>query len=144
MPALRWSSGDISLDPDNPTDHPYIAWFQPLLGTYVTSALVYDDIYYTLLDRGLMLAHDAATGAEVYGRKRLRPGSGFTASPWAYNDRIFAISEDGETFVMRAGPTFEILATNPLDEMTLATPAVAGDKLIGRTQSTLYCFSKRG
>ena len=137
-------SGDISLDPDNPTDHPYIAWFQPLLGTYVTSALVYRGVYYTLLDRGLLLAHDARTGQELYGRRRLRPGSGFTASPWAYNDRVFVLSEDGDTYVVRAGPEFEILGTNPLDEMTLATPAVAGGKLIVRTQSKLYCFSRRG
>ena len=137
-------SGDISLDPDNPADHPYVAWFQPLLGTYVTSALVYRGVYYTLLDRGLLLAHDARTGREIYGRRRLRPGSGFTASPWAYNGRVFVLSEDGDTYVVRAGPEFEILGTNPLDEMTLATPAVAGGKLIVRTQSKLYCFSRRG
>ena len=134
-------SGDISLDPDNPTDHPYIAWFQPLLGTYVTSALVYRGIYYTLLDRGMLLAHDAATGVEIYGRTRLRPGSGFTASPWAYNDRVFVLSEDGDTYVMRAGRQFEILAVNSLNEMTLATPAVAGGNLIIRTQTRLYCLS---
>ena len=135
-------SGDISLDPDNPTDHPYIAWFQPMLGTYVTSALVYQGIYYTLLDRGMLLAHDAGTGAEIYGRTRLRPGSGFTASPWAYNDRVFVLSEDGDTYVVRGGREFEVLAVNPLNEMTLATPAVAGGNLIIRTQTTLYCLSK--
>lgn len=136
--------GDISLDPDNPTDHPYIAWFQPLLGTYVTSALVYDGIYYTLLDRGLMLAHDAATGSEVYARQRLRPGSGFTASPWAYNGNVFVLSEDGDTYVLRAGRDFEILRTNSLNEMALATPAVAGGSLLIRTQSRLYRLSNGG
>ena len=136
--------GDISLDPDNPTDHPYIAWFQPLLGTYVTSALVYGGIYYTLLDRGLMLAHDAATGAEVYGRQRLRPGSGFTASPWAYNGKVFVLSEDGDTYVLRAGGEFEILGTNSLNEMTLATPAIVDGSLLVRTQSKLYRFSEGG
>ena len=134
-------TGDISWDPDRPVDHPYIAWFQPLLGTYVTSALVYQGIYYTLLDRGMLLAHDARTGEEVYGRNRLRPGSGFTASPWAYNGKVFVLSEDGETFVVRAGGEFEILATNPLNEMALATPAVAGDSLYIRTQSKLYRLS---
>ena len=137
-------SGDISIDPDKPTDHPYIAWFQPLLGTYVTSALVYGGIYYTLLDRGLMLAHDAETGQEVYSRKRLKPGSGFTASPWAYNGRVFVLSEDGDTYVLRAGNEFELLGTNSLNEMTLATPAVVGGSLLVRTQSKLYRLSKRG
>ncbi len=137
-------SGDISLRSEDAVDTPYIAWFQPLLGTYVTSALVYDEVYYTLLDRGMLLAHDAQTGEEVYGRKRLKPGSGFTASPWAYNHKIFVLSEDGDTFVVQAGPKFEILGTNSLNEMALATPAVAGGNLIVRTQSTLYCFSKKG
>ena len=137
-------AGDISLDPDNPTDHPYVAWFRPLLGTYVTSALVYEGIYYTLLDRGLMLAHDAVTGHEVYSRKRLKPGSGFTASPWAYNGQVFVLSEDGDTYVLRAGNEFELLGTNSLNEMTLATPAVVGGSLLVRTQSKLYRLSKRG
>ena len=136
-------SGDISFDPDNPTDHPYIAWFQPLLGTYVTSAIVYGGTYYTLLDRGLMLAHDAKTGEEIYGRQRLKPGSGFTASPWAYNGKIFVLSEDGDTYVIQAGPEFKLLGTNSLNEMALATPAVAGGSLIVRTQSKLYRFSNR-
>ena len=135
-------SGDISLDPDKITDHPYIAWFQPLLGTYVTSALVYGGIYYTLLDRGLLWAHDATTGEEVYGRQRLKPGSGFTASPWAYNGKVFVLSEDGDTYVIQAGPEFELLGTNSLNEMALATPAVAGDSLILRTQSKLYRLSE--
>ena len=136
-------SGDISFDPDNPTDHPYIVWFQPLLGTYVTSAIVYGGTYYTLLDRGLMLAHDAKTGEEIYGRQRLKPGSGFTASPWAYNGKIFVLSEDGDTYVIQAGPEFKLLGTNSLNEMALATPAVAGGSLIVRTQSKLYRFSNR-
>ena len=136
--------GDISLDPDRPTDHPYIAWFQPLLGTYVTSAIVYDDTYYTLLDRGLILAHDANTGEEIYGRQRLKPGSGFTASPWAYNGKVFVLSEDGDTYVIQAGADFEILGTNSLNEMALATPAVSRGKLIVRTQTKLYCLSKGG
>ena len=134
-------SGDISLDPDSPTDHPFIAWFQPLLGTYVTSAIVYQGAYYTLLDRGLVLAHDARTGREIYGRQRLKPGSGFTASPWAYNDKIFVLSEDGDTYVIQAGAEFKILGTNSLNEMALATPAVAQGSLFIRTQSRLYRLS---
>ena len=92
----------------------------------------------------MMLAHDANTGEEIYGRKRIRPGSAFTASPWAYNGMIFVLSEDGDTYVIKAGPEFEVLATNSLNEMALATPAVAGGHLIIRTQSALYCLSKKG
>jgi outer membrane protein assembly factor BamB len=115
-----------------------------MLGTYNTSALVYDGHYYTLLDRGFLLNHDARTGREVYGRTRIKPGSGFTASPWAYNDRIFLMGEDGDTFVIRAGPEFELLRTNTLDEMALATPAVVRGSVLLRTQTKLYRLSNDG
>ena len=61
------ANGDISLKPGE-TSNDYIAWSQPLLGTYNTSALVYGDYYYTLLDRGFLLCHDARTGKQIYGR----------------------------------------------------------------------------
>jgi len=125
FPGTRVSSDDV-------------AWAYPLLGTYNTSALVYGDYYYTLLDRGFLVAHDARTGEEIYGRQRIEIGNGFTASPWAHNGKLFLLNEDGDTFVVKAGSEFEILHKNSLNEMTLATPAVAGDSLILRTQSKLY------
>ena len=136
------AAGDISLD-EGETRNEFIAWYQPLLGTYSTSALVYGDYYYTLLDRGFLLCHDSRTGEEIYGRQRIAPGHGFTASPWGYNGNIFVLSEDGDTYVIRAGSTFEILHTNSLDEMSLATPAIARGSLFIRTQSKLYRLTKR-
>ena len=120
----------------------HVVWAYPLLGTYNTTALVYGGIYYTLLDRGFLLAHDAATGEEIYGRRRLEIGNGFTASPWGYNGRIFLLSEDGDTFVVRAGGEFEILHKNSLNEMALATPAVARGSVILRTRSKLYRIAR--
>ena len=136
------ASGDISLNAGD-TSNDYIVWYQPLLGTYNTSSLVYQGAYYTLLDRGFLLAHDARTGREIYGRQRIAPGHGFTASPWAYNGRIFLLGEDGETFVVKAGPKFELVGTNTLDEMALATPAVVRGSLILRTQHHLYRIARR-
>ena len=137
------ASGDISLS-EGENGNDFIVWYQPMLGTYNTSALVYDGQYYTLLDRGFLLTHDARTGREVYGRTRIKPGSGFTASPWAYNDRIFLMGEDGDTFVIRAGPEFELLRTKTLDEMALATPAVVRGSVLLRTQTKLYRLSNDG
>jgi outer membrane protein assembly factor BamB len=137
------ASGDISLKPGE-TSNQFIVWYQPLLGTYNTSSLVHGDIHYTLLDRGFLLAHDARTGKEIYGRQRISAeASGFTSSPWAYNGKVFALSEDGDTFVIPAGPQFKVIGKNSLNEMTLATPAVARGSLIIRTQTKLYRIGKR-
>ena len=65
-------------------------------------------------------------------------GASFTSSPWAYNDKIFALSEQGDTYVIKAGPDFEVLWVNSLDEMAMATPAIVGDRLLIRTSSKLY------
>jgi outer membrane protein assembly factor BamB len=136
------ASGDISLKPDE-TSNQYIAWYQPLLGTYNTSGLVYRGYYYTLRPR-LLLCHDARTG-EIYGRQRISSDtSGFTTSPWAYNGKIFLLSEDGDTYVIQAGPEFKVVGTNSLSEMPLATPAVLRSSLIVRTQSKLYRIAKKG
>ncbi len=96
-----------------------------------------------MFDRGFFTSHDARTGREVYGRQRIASdASGFTASPWAYNGRIFALSEDGDTYVIAAGPDFELLGRNSLNEMTLATPAIAHGSLFIRTASKLYRISR--
>ena len=137
------ASGDISLK-EGETSNRFIAWSNPRLGTYDTSALVYGDYYYTLMDRGFLICNDAKTGREIYPRQRITSeASGFTASPWAYNGKIFALSEDGDTFVMQAGPEFKVLGKNSLGEMALATPAIAQDSLIIRTASKLYRISNK-
>jgi hypothetical protein len=137
------ASGDISLTTGQ-TSSEFIAWSNPRLGTYDTSGLVYGDYYYTLMDRGFLICTDARTGHQVYARERITSeASGFTASPWAYNGKIFALSEDGETFVMQAGPEFKLLGKNSLDEIALATPAIAGGSLIVRTATKLYRITNR-
>ena len=135
------ASGDISLKPDE-TSNEFIVWYQPLLGTYNTSSLAYGDIYYTLLDRGFLLAHDAKTGKPIYGRQRIPEASGFTASPWAYNGKVFLLSEEGDTYVIEAGPEFKVVGKNALNDMALATPAVVRGSLIIRTQSKLFRIAK--
>jgi outer membrane protein assembly factor BamB len=131
------ASGDIATRPGESSQ--FVAWSNPALGTYATSSLVYGDYHYTLLDRGLLLCHDARTGREIYGRQRVAVDApGFTASPWAYNGKIFAMSEDGDTYVIQAGPEFKVLGRNSLNEMALATPAIANGSLILRTASKLY------
>jgi outer membrane protein assembly factor BamB len=137
------ATGDITLKAGE-TSNQYIAWSMPTLAPYNPTPLVYGDYYYTLFDRGFFTCHDAKTGREVYGRQRIATdASGFTASPWAYNGRIFALSEDGDTYVIEAGPEFKVLGKNSLGEMTLATPAIARGSLVIRTASKLYRVGKK-
>jgi outer membrane protein assembly factor BamB len=132
------ATGDISLKGDK-TSNDYISWSNPTIGPYNPSPLVYGGCYYTLIDRGFLTCHDPKTGKEIYGRQRITTDAvNFTASLWAYNGKIFALSEDGDTYVVQAGPEFKVLGKNPLGEMSLATPAVANGSVIIRTASKLY------
>jgi outer membrane protein assembly factor BamB len=136
------ASGDITPAPGESTSA-FVVWSLPNIAPYNPTPLVYRSVLYTLLDRGFFTAHDAKTGEEIYGRQRITTeASGFTASPWAYNGRIFALSEDGDTFVIQAGPEFKVLGRNSIGEMTLATPAVVQDSVIIRTHSRLYRIAR--
>lgn len=134
------ASGDITLKPGE-TNNAFIAWAQPAGGPYNPSPLVYGDNLYVLFDFGFLSCHDARTGRLVYDKQRVREGTtAFTASPWAAGGKVFALSEDGDTYVFQAGPQYKLLRTNSLDEMCMASPAMAGDRLLIRTLSQLYCI----
>ena len=133
--------GDISLGTE--LGNEFIVWSQPQAAPYNPSPIVYGDYYYTLLDRGFFTCHDARTGQEIYGQQRIQVGAAFTSSPWAYDGKIFVLSEDGDTYVIRAGPTFEVLGQNSLDEFSMATPAIAHGSLFIRTASKLYRITER-
>jgi outer membrane protein assembly factor BamB len=137
------ATGDISLKGDE-TSNASIAWAMKTGAPYIPSPLVMGDTYYTLFDRGFFTAHDVRTAKELYPRQRISTDTAaFTASPWAYNGKIFALSEDGDTYVIQAGPEFKVLGKNSLGEMTLATPAVAHGSVIIRTVGNLYRIARR-
>ncbi len=136
------ASGDISLK-EGERSNQYIAWYHPQASPYNPSPIIYGDYYYTLLDRGFFTCHDARTGTEIYGKQRIDPSTGaFTSSPWAYNGKIFCLSEDGDTYVIQAGTDYKLVGKNSLGEMCMATPAIAHGSLIIRTASKLYRISK--
>jgi outer membrane protein assembly factor BamB len=137
------ASGDISLTPGE-TSNAHVVWSSPTAAPYNPTPIVFGDTYYTLFDRGFFTSHDARTGKEIYGRQRItNEASGFTSSPWAYNGKIFAMSEEGDTYVIQSGPEFKVVGKNSLNEMTLATPAVARGSLFVRTVSKLYRLTRR-
>lgn len=137
------AEGDISVTPKE-TSNEYIAWSEWTVAPYNPSTLLYRDQLYILLDRGYLSALDPKTGAEIYGKQRLPGSTGFTASPWAYQGKIFCLNEDGGTNVCKAGKDFELLHTNQLadDDMGMATPAIAGKNLLIRTSARIYCIRK--
>ncbi|HEX9366080.1 MAG TPA: PQQ-binding-like beta-propeller repeat protein [Vicinamibacterales bacterium] len=97
---------------------------------------------YVVNDKGIMFCLDARTGAEIYGRQRLRPGT-YSASPVLADGRIYIINEDGVTSVLKAGPQFAVLAENELDDYTLSSPAVSGGRIFFRTTKYLWAIGGR-
>jgi len=139
------AQGDISLEGEA-TSNDFIAWSLPTAAPYNPTALIYDGRLYVLYDRGLLSCFDASSGENLFGPQRLPNGRAFTASPWAYGGKVYCLNEDGTTFVLAAGDDFELLHTNSLadDDMCMATPAIAGDRLLIRTTARVYCIRSGG
>jgi outer membrane protein assembly factor BamB len=97
---------------------------------------------YVINDRGIMWCLDLKTGKEVYGRQRLRPAT-YSGSPVLADGKIYITNEDGVTVVVKAGPTFQVLAENDFDDYTLSSPAVSEGQVFIRTATQLYCIGKR-
>ena len=108
-------------------------------GPVESSLLYYRGLVYALMDNGFLVCLDVKTGAEVY-RKRL--GAAANSSPIAGDGHVYASDNDGKTFVIKAGREFKLVETNQLGERITASPAVAGDRLIYRTDSHLYSIGK--
>jgi outer membrane protein assembly factor BamB len=89
-------------------------------------------------DNGILTAYDAKTGQRIY-RSRVSDAAGrFSASPVAANGHIYLAGEDGDIFVVKAGRQFQLVSTNPMGEIAMATPAIAGTMPIVRTQGLLF------
>jgi outer membrane protein assembly factor BamB len=133
--------GDISLKKGENSNE-WIVWSRKDIAPYNPSTLTYHGLLYVLYDRGLFASFNASDGSPVYSRRRIPNGRVFTSSPWASNGKIFCLNEDGVTTVIREGADFEVLRTNRLadDDMCMATPAIAGDRLLIRTSARLYCI----
>ena len=131
------AAGDISLKPEQ-TSNEFVAWFQPRAAAYTSSPLVFGGRVYAVNDTGVLQVFEAKTGKELYKARVGGVGNTFSASPWAYGGKVFFLSEEGDTFVIKPGDTYEEIAKNSLGEMALASPAVTRDGLFVRTQSKLY------
>jgi outer membrane protein assembly factor BamB len=135
--------GDLSLGRGQ-TASASIAWCDWKAAPYNPSPLLYGGRLYVLYDLGVFGALDAKTGKPLF-RERIPEGRTFTASPWAARGKVYALNEDGVTLVFEAGDAFKLLHSNRLadDDMGMATPAIAGDRLLLRTSARLYCIRGR-
>ncbi len=134
------ATGDISLKGEESSNQS-VAWSVPRDGSYMATPLVYGDYLYVCRINGVLGCYEAATGTRSY-QERLGSGtSGFSASPVAGDGKIYLASEDGDVFVLKAGPRFEILAKNSMGEACMATPAISRGVLYFRTQSQVVAVS---
>jgi outer membrane protein assembly factor BamB len=120
-----------------------IAWRHERGSPYTSTPLVHDGLLYVLTDNGILSAYQVSDGVRVYQQRVTREGASFSASPVAAGGRLYFASEDGKVYVVRAGRTFELLATNEMDEACMATPAPSGNLLLVRTRTHLYALGAR-
>lgn len=133
------ASGDITLK-EGVTKSEFIRWRQPTAAPYIPTPVTDGKYIYVLYDQGFFACYEAETGREVYGKKRIGSGTNFSASPLVIGDRVFCFSEDGDVYVIKAGPEFEILSVNAIGEGMMATPAVSDGMIFVRTINNLYCI----
>ena len=140
--AIRSGSrGNISLQQQDATSEA-VVWNNPKDGIYLQTPLVYGPDLYACRGNGVLSCYDSHTGQRFY-RERLGGGGGFTASPVAAGGRLYFLSEEGETYVVRAGQEYELLAKNTMGEVCLATPAISDGVLVVRTRGHVYGITQK-
>lgn len=124
------AEGDITLAPDS-TKSKYIVWSIKRGGAYMQTLLVYKELLYNLQINGLLTVFDAMTGELKY-KESLREA--FTASGIASDGKIYVTSEEGNVYVIQAGPEYKLLAKNALHDICMASPAISGNTIYFRSQ----------
>jgi outer membrane protein assembly factor BamB len=133
--------GDLTLA-DGETAGPGVAWSRTGRGSYMPTPLAYGGVLYVLANNGIFDAYDLATGADIYRQRLPHPGSGFSASPVAADGKIYLSSEDGEMLVVAAGREFRHLATNPIGDLLMATPALSDGVMFVRSARRLLAIGQ--
>jgi outer membrane protein assembly factor BamB len=129
------ASGDITASKN-------IVWQYDKGTAYVPSSIVYGDYLYLMSDRGILTCLDENTGKIVYEGGRVPIPATFTASPVAFDGKILLTSEDGDTFIIKAGPKHEVIATNSIAEPVFASPAISDGMIFLRGEKNLYCIGQ--
>ncbi len=134
---LAEAKGDI-------TGTPALAWTYDRDTPYVPSPLLYDGVLYFLkTNNGILSVMDAKTGTPHYTLQRLEATPNVFASPVGASGRVYIVGRDGATLVLKHGPTFEVLATNTLDDGFDASPALVGNVLYLKGYRYLYAIAQQ-
>jgi len=128
-------SGDL-------TDTEYLAWAYNRGTAYIPSNLAYDGYVYLLNDQGIITCLDADTGKIVYEGGRMPVAQRFSASPVAFDGKFLMSGNDGDVFVIQAGPEFEVLSVNSMGEGIWASPAIANGRIYIRTLDHLWAIEQ--
>ena len=120
----------------------HLAWASQRGSPFVPSPILYGEHLYMINDMQSIVTSFEATSGKLMWQNRLGVArrEGFSASPVAVDGKIFFTNDEGETFVLKAGPTFELLRTNKIGEGTLATPALVDGRRYIRTESNLFAI----
>jgi outer membrane protein assembly factor BamB len=141
--ASGWSDQTLyAIRPNGTGDvtNTHVAWKTDEDVPRTSSILLADDMLFYVSDTGTATCVDAATGT-VHWQEKI--GGKYSASPVYADGRIYCTAEDGKVIVLKAGTTFEKLAENDLDELTIASPAIVDKALFFRTESHLYRIEEK-
>ena len=135
------ATGDITLKGDQ-TESQSIAWSTKRGGPYIPTPVIYGDQLYVLQINGVLAAYNVRSGERFY-QNRVGPGGSFAASPVAADGKIYLSSEDGDIFVVKAGPAYELLATNHMGQVVMATPAISDGSIIVRGLKDVFAIKQK-
>ena len=133
------AAGDVTPEPGSRVSAG-LAWSEERNGSYLQTPVVYDDLIYASTSQGIFKSYDARTGLKLY-EQRLGTGGSFTSSPIAVDGKIYVSNEEGRTFVIKAGPEFQLIVSNELGEPILSTPAVSDRTLYIRTPKSVFAIA---
>jgi outer membrane protein assembly factor BamB len=132
----------IAIRPGAVPDDKRVAWEYTKGTGYVLSNIVYGDYLYLLTDNGIVTCLDPKTGEVKYEGGRVPVPARFMGSPVAFGGYVALTSEEGDTFMLKAGPTHEIVRTNSVGEPVFSSPAISNGRIYIRAQKHLFAIGK--
>ena len=128
----------IAIRPGEQPEDKRVAWEYTKGTGYVLSNILYGDYVYLSTDNGILTALNAETGEVVYEGGRPPKPTHFMGSAVAYNGMIAMTSQDGDTFLVKAGPKYEIVRVNSVDEPVYSSLAIANGRIYIRGDKHLF------